>query len=159
MTLRGLLILMLASFAGSAVLLRADAIGVPCDSVEAVRHHVHAHSHDGHHHAHGHAHGHSDAAAQTVEDAKAALPSFEPGDSSDDDHHCCDMCSGHGPNEPAARVAPDRLRQDIPSAFAIATDVEGLRPKRAANRPPIRPPPRAGPPDHLPHLRTVVLLT
>jgi len=116
--------------------------------------HAHTHSHGGTTHTHVHSHAHE---APGTNEPRQCCADADSG--SEEDHHCCGDCSGHDSPHPVAALTNSRTRDHQTQAAACIEPAPefpfGSDPVRAR----WKPPPRAGPPPHITHLRTIVLLT
>lgn len=147
-----ILIALVASFACLSSSLESRGLRQPARATEP---HFHAHSHAGHTHVHAHRHHECVRveSERTEPDSASSVPC-------EDDHHgCCGLCCEHAPEHFAIQF-PDRSRDhESLSLLAVVSERSALRRLPSANLRRVIPPPRDGPPDHVRHLRTVVLLT
>lgn len=141
-----------------AVLGLSRGMGVPV--INGGHAHVHVHHHGGSSHHHVHTHPASETERGDLPDPATPGPVNGAGCSPEpDDHrHCChDHHHGDGSSDEAL---PGRSRDSIPTPAAIADSADSARPWALPQSHDQRwPYARGRPPDHLIHLRTVVLLT
>ncbi|UYV13611.1 MAG: hypothetical protein NCW75_04840 [Phycisphaera sp.] len=125
-------------------------LGAPAASRAMLVGHGHGPAAHGHGHVHGHAHHADDGSAPRNE-----LVPAEPNDAS----HCCCHHHHHEPSVDSDTLrGRDRERLPSPQPIAIADCApRWAHWARAFER--VRPHARGRPPDHIVHLRTVVLLT
>jgi len=116
--------------------------------------HVHTHSHGGTTHTHWHSHAHE---APGPDGTRQCC--VKPDSGSDDDHHCCIACSGHGSPQPVMALTNSRTRDRQTQAAACIESAPEYPSGADSVCARWKPPPRAGPSPHISHLRTVVLLT
>jgi hypothetical protein len=136
-------------------LVAGAVLGVPAASTAMLVGHGHGPTAHGHGHAHGHAHQPVNFASSDGESApRNELEPAEPSEAP----HCCHHHHHEPPAESDALRGRDRERLPSPQALAMADRAPRWAPWiRAFER--IRPHARGRPPDHIAHLRTVVLLT
>ncbi|MFG0252276.1 MAG: hypothetical protein ACF8NJ_05315 [Phycisphaerales bacterium JB038] len=113
-------------------------------------HHAHVHQHDGSHDHHGHSHDETPVSAKVCD---VDLPQTDG-----HEHECCgDHHHGAGPTDEAL---PGRSRDSVPTSVTVASAADlttiPLDPRVRLRTWPYA---RGRPPDHLNHVRTIVLLT
>ena len=121
--------------------------------------HVHVHHHGGSSPHHAHTHHHPVEGHDSEEPAAPECVGCPDEDS--DEHDCCSACHDHHHGEHLSEAAlPSRERDSVPTqAAALASDDSDRLRNRLPEHRQLWPYPRGRPPDHLVHLRTVVLLT
>lgn len=131
----------------------AGLVCAPSGASARIAGHAHVHHHGGDSHHHGHSH-HDGGRSPKRADSPACSP---VGSDGDDDHHCC---GGHHHDRLDGDAVPARQRDKVPTPAAIVCAEQFLSLGSATRRHLQHwPYARGQPPDHLIHLRTVVLLT